>query len=431
MKVLLRRVKSVANDRITRVLFYDQTLKKGYVSLASFSKLFVLRRILVTLVAYPLSLVCWVFLVLLNLFTPVRIYSFKRPQRPGAASVYIEQLEPLCRELQTTGHKGFLIFIDASETTNLELLKLYATHFNLYFDDRVRFLRTIFSLIPKSGFPNTFLNYSCYDKDWLLPPAIKLGREKHNEIPKVISELNLEPNKFVILTYRSISYDSKYLKSASAEINRYSDISKAKDAIKLIHDKGLKTVRMGVDTDELHDSLKELPIIDLSGKFRTDAQDLWLSKNCLFLWGINGVGTWHFAHKYNRPTLVTNNYALVRGFQHTLFGFQLIWDGSKNRLLSISEMAALRGVTGKVPEMMAHGLTFVENSASELVASVTEMLKFVDNKLVYSQQDLSLLAHFSEALVKSGYPSVLKEHSRPSISFLKDHQTALFGHATT
>ena len=163
MKVLLRRVKNVANDRVTRVLFYDQTLKKGYASLTSFTKLFILRRLLVTLVAYPLSLVCWVFLVVLNRFTPVRMYRFKRPQRPGMASFFICQLAPLCRELQASGNKGFLIFIDASETTNLELLKLYATHFNLYLDDRVAFLRTIFSQIPKFGFSNTYAKYSDFD----------------------------------------------------------------------------------------------------------------------------------------------------------------------------------------------------------------------------------------------------------------------------
>ena len=44
MKALLRRVINVVNDRCTRVLFYDQTLKKGYASLASFSKLFIMRR---------------------------------------------------------------------------------------------------------------------------------------------------------------------------------------------------------------------------------------------------------------------------------------------------------------------------------------------------------------------------------------------------
>ena len=174
MKALLRRVINVVNDRCTRVLFYDQTLKKGYASLASFSKLFIMRRALVTAVAFPLSLVCWVFLLVLNLFIPVKIYRFERPQRPGFASVYIEQLEPLCRELQANGNKGFLLFIDASETTNLELLKLYASHFNLYLDDRSKFARTIFSLIPKFGFINSFVKHSHYNINWELPQARNL-----------------------------------------------------------------------------------------------------------------------------------------------------------------------------------------------------------------------------------------------------------------
>ena len=185
MSALLRRVKNVANDRLTRVLFYDQTLKKGYVSLASFSKLFVLRRILVTLVAYPLSLVCWIFLVVLNRFTPVRMYRFERPSRPGFASHHIEQLEPLCRELQASGHKGFLIFIHASATTNLELLKLHATHFNLYLDDRLAFIRTIFALIPRFGFSNTFIYHSVYNVNWELPPAINLKTKGKIETPKI------------------------------------------------------------------------------------------------------------------------------------------------------------------------------------------------------------------------------------------------------
>jgi putative glycosyltransferase (TIGR04372 family) len=425
MKALLRRVKNVANDRFTRVLFYDQTLKKGYASLAQFPKLFIFRRVLITLIAYPLSLMCWVFLVLLNLFTPVRIYRFKRPQRPGFASVYIEQLEPLCRELQATGHKGFLIFIDASQTTNLELLKLYATHFNLYLDDRIAFVRTIIALIPKLCIPNTFLNYSYYDKNWLLTPSIKLGTGKQTETPELISELNLDRFKFVIFAHRSVAYDAKYHKNASLELNRNTDISKAESAILRLHERDLKIVRMGTDTDDLPDSLKLLPIIDLSGKFRTDAQDLWLAEHCLFFWGVNGVGTWHFAHKYNRPTLVTNTYELIRGHQHTLFAFQLIWDERRNRHLSLFEMINLRGVVGKVSEMKAHGLTFVENSASELLESVSEMLDYLDNKLQYSEHDLSLFSQFNDALVKSGHPPMLKNHSRPCISFLQQNRSLL------
>ena len=347
------------------------------------------------------------------------MYRFERPQRPGFASVYIEQLEPLCRELQDSGHKGFLIFIDASETTNLELLKLYATHFNLYLDDRVAFLRTIFSLIPKSGFLNTFVTHSLYIVHWELPPAINLKNKGKTEMPKIISQLGLEPFKFVILAHRSFAYDVKYHQSSASELNRSTDVGKAADAINLIHEKELKIVRMGVDTDELPDSLKHLPIIDLSGQFRTDAQDLWLSANCLFLWAINGVGVWHFAHKYNRPTLVTDSFALSRGYQHTFFTFQLVWDQKKNRHLRLNEIAVLKGVLGKVSKMKSLGLTFVENSPSELVSSVDEMLTYTNNKLEYTVHDLSLFSRYSEALAKAGYSPMLKNHSRPCISFLR------------
>ena len=426
MKVLLRRVKNVVNDRVTRVLFYDQTLKKGYASLASFSKLFILRRLFVTLVAYPLSLICWVFLVVLNRFKPVRMYRFERPQRPGFASVYIEQLEPLCRELQDSGHKGFLIFIDASETTNMELLKLYATHFNLYLDDRLAFLRTVFARVPRIGFTNTFIKHSLYDTNWELPPAINLKTKDKTVTPKFISQLNLESFKFVIITHRSLAYDKKYHQSASSELNRSTDMSRAEDAIRLIHENGLKIVRMGVDTDELPDALKHLPIIDLSGKFRTDAQDLWLSANCLFLWGINNNGAWHFAHKYNRPTLVTNSYKFASGFQHSFYTFQLIWDEGKNRHLQLSEMAILKTVLGRVSAMKERGLSYVENTPAELLSAVSEMFSCLDSKPVYTNTDQALLTEFSKALVSAGYQPRLEHHSQPSLTFLKNFESDLF-----
>jgi len=419
MKALLRRVKNVANDRVTRVLFYDQTLKKGYASLASFSKLFILRRVLITVIAYPLSLLCWIFLVVLNLFTPVQIYKFKHPQRPGFASVYIEQLEPLCREIQDSGNKGFLIFIDASETTNLELLKLYASHFNLYLDDRIAFVRTIFALVPRIGFSNEFVKHSTYNTNWELPPATNLKTKGKTETPKIISKLELEPFKFVILAHRSVSYDIRYHKSASSELNRSTDISKAEDAIRLIGESGLKIVRMGVNSDELPDSLRQLPIIDLSGKFRTDAQDLWLAEHCLFLWAINGAGVWHFAHKYNRPTLVTNSFALSKGYQHTLFTLQMVWDQKKGRHLRLSEIARLRGVLGKFSQMKARGLTFVENTPSELLSYVAEMLTYTNKELKYTESDLSLFSEYSKDLIRAGYRPMIEYHSHPCISFLR------------
>ena len=425
MKALLRRVKNVVNDRITRVLFYDQTLKKGYASLAPFSKLFILRRALVTAVAFPLSLVCWVFLLVLNLFTPVRIYRFERPQRPDKASHYIAQMEPFCRGLQVETEKKFIVMIDAGAIVNLELLKLYASHFNLYLDDRSKFTRTIFSLIPKFGFTNTFVYYSHFDTNWDLAPARNLKITEPTKVPEVISALGLEPFKFVLIAFPSISY---YL-ARSPEIvtshNRFIDPSTNADALKLLISQGLKIVRVGMDPDDLPPRLKELPIIDLSGTFRSDAQDLWLFEHCFFSWSLGGVGIWHFAHKFDRPTLVTDSYAFHRGYQSTLFMIATVYSSVENRNLTFKELLQSKNVLGRVQEMKARQLSVTQNTPVQISTAVTEVLEFINNKRILTESDAKLLSRYSEILVSAEYPPMQQNHSQPCVSFLRDNQELL------
>ena len=99
----------------------------------------------------------------------------------------------------------------------------------------------------------------------------------------------------------------------------------------------------------------------------------------------------------------------------------MIWGKEENRFLTLNEMAALRGVLGRVSAMKAHDLTYVENSPSELVLSVGEMLTYTNNKLEYNANDQSLFAQYCEALVHAGYSPMLKNHSRPCISFLRQN----------
>ena len=426
MKALLLRVKNVANDRVTRVLFYDQTLKKGYASLASFSKLLVLRRILVTLVAYPLSLLCWIFLVVLNLFTPVQIYRFKRPQRPGFASVYIEQLEPLCRELQANGHNGFLIFIDASQTTNLELLKLYATHFNLYLDDRVAFIRTVFALVPRIGFSSEFVKHSHYNTNWELPPAKNKNIVKPAVIPESISELKLIPLNYVVISYPSTKYYLQRIPTIANESNRFIDPTNSVDAMNLLIKRDIKIVRVGMDPDPLPTALREIPIIDLSGDHRTDLQDLWLFENCLFTWSIGGIGTWHFAHKFDRPSLVTDCYSHHRGYQTSYFSMRLVHDLKSDRILSLKEMMSLKTVLGRIQEMKSQGLSSIQNTPKQLCDAVEEILAFHDGDKSYSSNGNELLAKYDQICRDLGMPERKISHSRPCVSFLKSNQTIIF-----
>ena len=423
MKALLRRVINVVNDRCTRVLFYDQTLKKGYASLASFSKLFIMRRALVTAVAFPLSLVCWVFLVVLNLFIPVKIYRFDRPQRPGFASVYIAKLEPLCRELQANSNKGFLVFIDASETTNLELLKLYASHFNLYLDDRSKFARTIFSIIPKIGLKTSLLHYSIYDTNWELLPARNLRNLELNVLPDALLDLGLETNNFVIIAYPSIRYYKNRMFGVYTDLSRFQDQSNHLDALKLLINQGFKIVRLGLDTDPIESSFKELKVIDLSGDSHDDYSDLWLYENCFFSWSMGGIGTWHFAHKFNRPSLLTETYGHCYGYQANLYTRRLVWDKNQKRALTITEMLT-KGLDRR-STMEQRGLSFIDGTPLQICKAVEEMIAVETNTYHYSKEDLALLAKYDQISLNLNKPERKMRHSRLCISFLKEHEELL------
>ena len=425
MKALLRRVINVVNDRCTRVLFYDQTLKKGYASLASFSKLFIIRRALVTAVAFPLSLVCWVFLVVINLFIPVKIYRFERPRRPGFASEYIEHLEPLCRELQANGNKGFLVFIDASETTNLELLKLYASHFNFYLDDRNKFARTVFSLIPKFGYTNLFVKHSHYNLNWEFPPAINLKVAETTEVPDALRELDLKPMNYVLISYPSRSYYKEKLPDSHTNLDRFIDPTNYVDALRLLADRGLKVIRVGVDTEDLLGSLKDADVYDLSGELRTDKQDLWLFEHCFFNWSMGAIGTWHFAHKFNRPSLVTDSYAHFHGYQCSLFTRKMVLDKKTSRYLNFKEMRRLKSVLGRVQEMESRQLTFIPNTPEQLCNTLLQMISLASRQPHHLTDKNELLSKYDLNSEDLGFPIRKEAHSQPSISFLRDYQDLL------
>jgi putative glycosyltransferase (TIGR04372 family) len=420
MNVLLQRVKNVANDRITRVLFYDQTPKKGYASLTVFSKTLIMRRVLLIVAAFPLSLLCWIFLVLLNLFTSVRIYRFQRPQRPGFASVYIEQLEPLCRELQANINKGFLVFIDASETTNVKLLELYASHFSLYLDDRRKFARTIFFLVPKLGFVNLFVRHDRFDTNWELPPAKNLKAKVPSQIPNTISKLGLRPMNYVLFAYPSRKYYANKKSEVAQASNRFVDPSTCVDAFKILTLNGLKIVRVAQDPDDLTPSLKDLPIIDLSGNFRSDVQDLWLFENCLFSWSIGPIGTWHFAHKFDRPTLITDSDIPINGYQSSLYMLRTVHSTRLNRNLTIDELFQLKGVLGRIQEMWSQELSYIQNTPQQLCNAIEEMVAFSKGHEPPPSLSSDLLKKYDQILVNLGFPERKTSHTKPCISMLRE-----------
>ena len=420
MKTLLIRIKNIVNDRFTRILFYDQTLKKGYATLTSFPKFFILRRVVLTVAALPLAILCWVALVITNCFVPVRIYRFERPLRPGRASAYIEQLEPLCRGLQVENTRSFLVFIDAGATTNRALGSIYSSHFDLFLDDQRPLLRLVFSLTPKIGFQNAYATHSHYQLNWELEPARKIGSTELSRIPEAIRNLRLEPFKYVTISHPSVDYyKRRKTPTELSELNRFIELKPARTAIQYLTQHGLRIVRVGVNTGSLPESLNDLPIIDLSGDRRSDEQDLWLFENCFFHWSMGANGAWHFAHKFNRPTLVTDLYGKVSsGYQFSFYTFQEVWDDVRKRSMTLTEMSKRQGVLGRSSPMRDQGLKFIQNSPGQVLAAVTEVMESLQGQTGGERYDQSLLERYDKILFNMGHPFRRNSHTRPCISFL-------------
>ena len=172
-------------------------------------------------------------------------------------------------------------------------------------------------------------------------------------------------------------------------------------------------------------NLKRLPIIDLSGTFRSDAQDLWLFEHCFFNWSIGGVGTWHFAHKFDRPSLVTDSLAFHTGYQSTLFTMKKVYSSLENRNLTFTELRQSIGVLGRVQEMKSQQLTAISGTSAQLCDAVEEIISLATEPEHLSAQNTELLAKYEQIMVNSGFPIRKKLHSRPTITFLRDSQELL------
>ena len=425
MKVLLVRIAKIVNDRLTRILFYDQTLKKGYASLGSFSKFSIIKRLVITVVALPFAFLIWIILVTVNRFIPVRIYRLSRPLRPATASFYIQQLEPFCRRLQVDTGRSLRVFIDAGSIVNLELTEIYESHFSLYLDDRKKFLRDICALIPRLGIESSTLGFPNFDSNWDLLPAKKIGQARFSIPSRAIEDLGIERFKFVVFSHPSVDYYKEFAPSVLKESNRFINLDLGRDALEFLTHHGMRIVRVGVKTSAVPESFAHLPIIDLSGLARTDQQDLWLFKNCLFHWSMGANGAWWFAQKFGRPSLVTDSYALIYGNKCSFYTFQMAWSDRNEKLLTLSDMVRYKKVLGRYSEMQNHGISFVQNSSQQLLSAVIEVMNTLLPVGLEATHDMALLSLYDEITFKPGRPKRCDSHTRPCNSFLESIQEFL------
>ena len=82
-------------------------------------------------------------------------------------------MEPLCRQLQHENNSRHIkILVDPGEKVSNVLVRSYESHFNLYLDDRIKFVRLVTYLIPKIRVDKQFANTSDkYSSHWTYPPS--------------------------------------------------------------------------------------------------------------------------------------------------------------------------------------------------------------------------------------------------------------------
>ena len=403
------------------IIFYDEKEKPASLFSSGLPLWRLLLRICLPFLIFPFSLVAWAMLRVLLIRFQVSIYILK-PFRPGYASTYLNMMEPLCRRLQHENQTRHIkILVESGADVSSVIVESYAPHFNLYLNDRHKFLRQIFYLVPKSGIEKIFINTSNkYNLAWFLNPAKNFAFDS-KQVPRDLKRLDIEPQNFVLFSHASKNY---YHKSKNpgvvSDMNyRFFDLSEYELSLKSVLDSNLKVIRIGTNVDELPERLRNLQIVDYTGDLRIESSELWLFEHCKFLISANSGAYW-FARKFNRPSLLTNAYAIANGFYSTMFTPMLIQNTNTNSLLTITEMLEYRHspVISSDRAMKTANLKFNAHSAETLNNAVAEMLNPIDIDS-YSSDDLLLLRKYHKILGSFEMPTI-KGCTSPAISFLRE-----------
>ena len=413
---------------LTVIIFYDYTYNSRPLSLFSsdLSRTRILFRFLRLIIAFPLSLLVWVILQIVSTRYKVSIYVLK-PFRPGWASTYLNMIEPLCRQLQHENNSLHIkLLVEPGKAVSDVLVKSYEPHFTMYLDDRRKFARLIAYLIPKSGLEKKFINTSdSFLPSWLHLPS-KNYANLENQVPSDLMQMGIGKENYVLFVHPSRRYYQERLSPtilSDIEI-RFLDLTSYRQALEKVFENNLKVVRVGVNVDELPGELKVLPIIDYTGDIRNEASELWLYENCKFLISVCNGAFW-FTRRFDRPSIITNNYVLIAGHFSTLFTPMTIRNEESGTLLSFAEMFELRTRDFSSYQILkGKHLERMPNSSLTIANAVDDLFNLSNEKSVASREDAELMGRYKGLLTEFNIP-VVEKMTLPAISFLREHQNLL------
>jgi len=375
---------------------------------------------LLTLVLAPISL-----------FRPIEIWYLR--SRRAKISLMIEDLEWGLRNLQARKRKVFVIAIYKLPFPNNQLVKMYRRVLLLLGKRQILLSRCLQFVLPigriskKSPIERFELMY----KNWndaspslnFTKKEIKRGLELEEKIfggespPFVCFAIPSKKYKLAIdvpvTKYQGELTDDPFV--SIPNLNSYISV------INKLTSSGIAVIRMGILEEERLPADLEPLAIDYAFDFRSEFGDLWLHSKCLFSL-VGAAGSHWFGAAFNRPTVLTNSYAIRSTFDHRdLFIPQCGWLAGEGRYLSFSEIGSSE--FARDTELLKRGLEIVKNSPEEIVEVTTEMLLRLSGQWIETDEDRELQARYREIVDSFQYQQ--RTPARMGAKFLREHQHLL------
>ena len=375
---------------------------------------------LLTLVLAPISL-----------FRPIEIWYLR--SRRAKISLMIEDLEWGLRNLQARKRKVFVIAIYKLPFPNNQLAKMYRRVLLLLGKRQILLSSCLQFVLPigRISKKNPIERFESMFKNWndALPSLnftnkeIKLGLELEEKL------FRGETPPFVCFAIPSKEYrlgvdvpaNRHHGELTDAPFLSIPDFSSYVSVINELTNSGIAVLRMGIlEQDRLPTNLGPLAI-DYAFDFRSEFGDLWLHSKCLFSL-VAGAGSHWFGAAFNRPTVLTDSYAIRSTFDHRdLFIPQCGWLSSEGRYLTFSEIGSSE--FARDTELLKRGLKIVKNSPEEIVEVTTEMLLRLSGQWIETDEDRELQARYREIVDSFQYQQ--RTPARMGAKFLREHQHLL------
>lgn len=359
------------------------------------SKLFfkIKIKILITKIfSIPLYIFCVPLLLIIKTISPfflIRIGKLES-NRIGhlAGNTELHILEKKIKKNKPNQFFYDIYFAGYYPISNKYLLKLWSRHINIFPKFFIEPLYNCLSLISKRSnhilyFPNKDRDvYNLLDKT---KSVVKFTKEEINYGNEFLKKVNPEKKKIICFIIRDNAYLNKHMPLSDMSYHNFRNYNLENyiPAIKKLIELNFFVFRMGSNSEHKI-NFKDTNLIDLPfSDFRTEFLDIFIGSKCFFT--VSTSTGWDAvpAIMFRKPILlcpmvpIGNLFTFSSNYMITTSNFS----NSTNKYISQTEIFKMNLANAfDSQEYLNSGFRQIENSKTEILNSVMDMIKFVNRE---------------------------------------------------